>query len=1209
MAERRRRRRVSEEEEESGEEISHDSNPLPVDNGPSQCVSEDEHLNEAEVSDYESAGEGKKSAQEADKGARDNGDDEDDVNGGDNNDEEEEEEDDDDDDEDEDESEEDSEEESEEDSEEESSCVESEGEYIEGDGIDEERQSGDGEEQPIDDNDKELDDDEDRRNPAYVPRRGAFYEHDTRITEDAEKEQLRLIPKKKLWKDEGKWQHDRFREDQQAPKSREELMVIYGYDILASDQPPAAPPRMNKPQVRKPQQRQQLHDFIDAKWLNQRNSPDVQRKNFRNKRGSRGGSRGRLGDYQDNRRDYLENNEGEYVDNKREYREIRTEATDNQWEQPETRRNCVDNRGDSEEILTSNVVEQKPEEVETKQETTEKWLASNESKEEVKTEECQLIKEPASDRKDTVLLEIKKETVVKREYGESRREYNGGADNTDNRRDCGDNNNTRRNHGDIRRDQPDHRRDYANHRKDHGDNRRDHGDNKRDHGDNRRDHGDNRRDHGDNRKDHGDNRRDHGDNRRDHGDNRRDHGDNRRDHGDNRRDHGDNRRDHGDNRRDHGDNRRDHGDNRRDHGDNRREYGDHRRDYVDNRRDYTDHRRDHGDNRRDQADYRRDHGDNRMDFADHRRDHADNRREHGDNRRDHGDNRRDHTSHRRDHMGSRREFGDSRRDHGDNRRDYGDNRRDYVDNRRDFGENRREYGDNRRNFGNNHSVDNRRDFSDNRREYGDRSYNGEAKPSHSYRNNTRSGPQRQFSNPNPVTYRNDNSDVPKVEPESYGFRKSPETNNNFKSHENRVFKSNFENGHRNIVDKRTTFRNVESNYCHRNNFENKNRTPDRNLSHEEIPDPMAKQKGAVLNNVEFSGSVVTANNSMEKKSYLKDRRIKGITRPHMAAAPVPETVQDTEIPVDNKSDLGINASKTETVSRPKRYSTQRQRNVPEVNYPDQMPVEGTTYYSPNFSQAPPHIFHPDQGPPPHQDAAFQPAMLQPPTPIPYTLQAPARMFGPAPVPVSIGTAPPAMLPPQYLSAGMIYGAPPPPPPHGPYQVPVMPGYQSPPPPSTHSQTSALPEMFRGGTTYYSTDLQQPSPSRSPVRRHKSAIPIIDPQDVKSQKCQSANSESSVSATERSDSQGLSSSDVVAADSSNNGHSKPLIRNSSPSSSTNDSTTATTSNTAAVAAASGGGGGKSLEGSSFSAHKAVELAESCTSEPTPQQPQPVLEAAA
>lgn len=36
---------------------------------------------------------------------------------------------------------------------------------------------------------------------------------------------------RKLWKDEGRWEHDKFREEEQAPKSREELIAIYGYDI------------------------------------------------------------------------------------------------------------------------------------------------------------------------------------------------------------------------------------------------------------------------------------------------------------------------------------------------------------------------------------------------------------------------------------------------------------------------------------------------------------------------------------------------------------------------------------------------------------------------------------------------------------------------------------------------------------------------------------------------------------------------------------------------------------------------------------------------------------------------------------------------------------------------------------------------------------------------------------------------------------------
>ncbi|CAE1263971.1 CASC3 [Acanthosepion pharaonis] len=284
MAERRRRRRLS--EDESGEEVSEDIKDTETRERLSECESEDEHLVEdVDVSDYESVTEGK----EPEEDGVDNEDD--------------------------DESEEESEEDSEDESEEEETSEEDEEEddsdvgvdYAD-DGLEEERQSGDGEEQPGEEKDKELDDDEDRRNPAYVPRRGAFYEHDTRITEDTEKEQQRLAPKKKLWKDEGKWQHDRFREDQQAPKSREELMVIYGYDILASDQPPAAPPRINKSRVRNSQRRQQLKDFIgDPKWSGRRTSPDVQQKNYRNRRPTRGGGRNRLGDYGDSRREYGDN--------------------------------------------------------------------------------------------------------------------------------------------------------------------------------------------------------------------------------------------------------------------------------------------------------------------------------------------------------------------------------------------------------------------------------------------------------------------------------------------------------------------------------------------------------------------------------------------------------------------------------------------------------------------------------------------------------------------------------------------------------------------------------------------------------------------------------------------------------------------------------------------------------------------------------------
>ncbi|XP_010872973.2 protein CASC3 isoform X2 [Esox lucius] len=98
-----------------------------------------------------------------------------------------------------------------------------------------ERQSGDGQESTDDPENKgtkpglKLDDDQDRNNPAYIPRKGMFFEHDVRgSTQEEERPKGR---NRKLWKDEGRWEHDRFREEEQAPKSRDELIAIYGYDI------------------------------------------------------------------------------------------------------------------------------------------------------------------------------------------------------------------------------------------------------------------------------------------------------------------------------------------------------------------------------------------------------------------------------------------------------------------------------------------------------------------------------------------------------------------------------------------------------------------------------------------------------------------------------------------------------------------------------------------------------------------------------------------------------------------------------------------------------------------------------------------------------------------------------------------------------------------------------------------------------------------
>ncbi|KAJ9573526.1 hypothetical protein L9F63_009090, partial [Diploptera punctata] len=123
--------------------------------------------------------------------------------------------------------------------------------------IEYEREEGDGQES-VPPKEKKLDDDEDRRNPQYIPKRGTFYEHDDRTaTEDAsggetnDKEAVDRATKesqgggdakaKKVWREhENRWSHDRYNPDEQAPKSREELIAIYGYDIRNEEGPPRA---------------------------------------------------------------------------------------------------------------------------------------------------------------------------------------------------------------------------------------------------------------------------------------------------------------------------------------------------------------------------------------------------------------------------------------------------------------------------------------------------------------------------------------------------------------------------------------------------------------------------------------------------------------------------------------------------------------------------------------------------------------------------------------------------------------------------------------------------------------------------------------------------------------------------------------------------------------------------------------------------------
>ena len=106
----------------------------------------------------------------------------------------------------------------------------------------EERGAGDGEEE-----NKKVDDDEDRRNPQYIPKKGMFYEHDDRIdsaeeAENAEKTAAETADKKRVPRSENveKWGHDKFLEREQQPKSKDELVNTYGYDIRNEDSAPRA---------------------------------------------------------------------------------------------------------------------------------------------------------------------------------------------------------------------------------------------------------------------------------------------------------------------------------------------------------------------------------------------------------------------------------------------------------------------------------------------------------------------------------------------------------------------------------------------------------------------------------------------------------------------------------------------------------------------------------------------------------------------------------------------------------------------------------------------------------------------------------------------------------------------------------------------------------------------------------------------------------
>ncbi|VDK88972.1 unnamed protein product, partial [Litomosoides sigmodontis] len=70
------------------------------------------------------------------------------------------------------------------------------------------------------------DDDEVEGNPAFIPKSGRYYMHDSRNTDEE-----RIPEPSPHSRADGKWKHDRFDERSQRPKTKRELMNRYGYDI------------------------------------------------------------------------------------------------------------------------------------------------------------------------------------------------------------------------------------------------------------------------------------------------------------------------------------------------------------------------------------------------------------------------------------------------------------------------------------------------------------------------------------------------------------------------------------------------------------------------------------------------------------------------------------------------------------------------------------------------------------------------------------------------------------------------------------------------------------------------------------------------------------------------------------------------------------------------------------------------------------------
>ncbi|CAJ0578034.1 unnamed protein product, partial [Mesorhabditis spiculigera] len=191
--------------------------------------------------------------------------------------------------------------------------------------------------------DQKLDDDEKEDHAAYIPRNPRYYMHDSRVSssdeeagreekpeEEANRESVEEIRRSRA---DGSWNHDRFDERYQRPKTKKQLMKRYGFDIR----------RGENGEIIEEGNAVEENSQDEAPVVEQRRERDEQQRPARGEprargRGARGGSRGRgRGAYRngpartsqnegDDEAEYEEGPEAEVVEQRRHEQPARRRA-------------------------------------------------------------------------------------------------------------------------------------------------------------------------------------------------------------------------------------------------------------------------------------------------------------------------------------------------------------------------------------------------------------------------------------------------------------------------------------------------------------------------------------------------------------------------------------------------------------------------------------------------------------------------------------------------------------------------------------------------------------------------------------------------------------------------------------------------------------------------------------------------------------------